>query len=237
VKIAWLVLGMLCCAMMVQAAERIGVASAPPIVWLNDTAEGTPEEMATEMDFTFTFRNDSGEPVSIVGAVPTCECTEASFDKDPVPPGGTGVITATFHFDHRTGLQEKGVMVFFDKFSAKEKALIFRAKLPDFYTAKPLYFSWTPNALMQLVLTFQDKAPVKITGLELDETFPATASVTPDADGKSWKLVITPKPDSPAVLEFDGHLLVATDARLPRLQEIPITIRNPLPSESGAPEM
>ncbi len=46
---------------------------------------------------TFTVTNISKEPLIIELASPTCGCTISDYTKEPIAPGKTGIITATFN--------------------------------------------------------------------------------------------------------------------------------------------
>ena len=45
---------------------------------------------------TFTVTNISNEPLLIEQANPTCGCTISDYTKEPIMPGKTGVIMATY---------------------------------------------------------------------------------------------------------------------------------------------
>lgn len=46
---------------------------------------------------TFTVTNISKEPLIIEQANPTCGCTIGNYTKEPIAPGKTGIITATYN--------------------------------------------------------------------------------------------------------------------------------------------
>lgn len=46
---------------------------------------------------TFTVTNISGAPLIIEQANPTCGCTISDYTKEPIAPGKTGVINATYN--------------------------------------------------------------------------------------------------------------------------------------------
>jgi hypothetical protein len=48
-------------------------------------------------DAVFIVTNISKEPLLIEQANPTCGCTMGDYTKTPIPPGGTGKITARFN--------------------------------------------------------------------------------------------------------------------------------------------
>lgn len=46
---------------------------------------------------TFTFVNTSKEDVVIETVTPGCGCTKSDYTKEPIKPGKTGTITATYN--------------------------------------------------------------------------------------------------------------------------------------------
>ena len=46
---------------------------------------------------TFTFTNTSKEDVVIETVTPGCGCTKSDYTKEPIKPGKTGTITATYN--------------------------------------------------------------------------------------------------------------------------------------------
>jgi hypothetical protein len=46
---------------------------------------------------TFTFTNISNEDIIIENVTPGCGCTKSDYTKEPIKPGKTGTITATYN--------------------------------------------------------------------------------------------------------------------------------------------
>ncbi len=46
---------------------------------------------------TFTFTNTSDEDLVIETVTPGCGCTKSDYTKEPIKPGKTGTITATYN--------------------------------------------------------------------------------------------------------------------------------------------
>jgi hypothetical protein len=67
-------------------------------------AQGKP------VDHEFTFVNKGKVPLIITNAQPTCGCTIGAWTKEPIPPGGTGFVKATFNAS-ATGVFDKGINV------------------------------------------------------------------------------------------------------------------------------
>jgi hypothetical protein len=67
-------------------------------------AQGKP------VDHEFTLVNRGKVPMIITNAQPSCGCTIGSWTKEPIPPGGTGFVKATFNAV-ATGIFDKSVTV------------------------------------------------------------------------------------------------------------------------------
>ena len=63
------------------------------------------------IEHTFTFTNTGKVPLSVLNARSSCGCTVPEWPKDPIPPGGTGSITAKFNTDGKTKEQKKAIYV------------------------------------------------------------------------------------------------------------------------------
>ena len=71
---------------------------------------GTVKEgMVVEHKFQFT--NSGKTPLTILKARSSCGCTVPEWPEEPIPPGGTGEITAKFNTDGRVGDQRKAIYV------------------------------------------------------------------------------------------------------------------------------
>lgn len=64
---------------------------------------------------TFTVTNISNEPLIIEQANPTCGCTISDYTKEPIAPGKTGIINATYnaaaggHFEKHLTVKFAGI--------------------------------------------------------------------------------------------------------------------------------
>jgi hypothetical protein len=57
----------------------------------------------------FRFKNVGGSPLLIEEASGSCGCTVPEYPKEPIPPGGEGVINVEFNSEGKSGQQEKTV--------------------------------------------------------------------------------------------------------------------------------
>jgi hypothetical protein len=62
---------------------------------------------------TFTVKNDGIAPLLITAAKSSCGCTVAEYTKEPVKPGESGIVKATYN-SARVGPFNKTVTVTFD---------------------------------------------------------------------------------------------------------------------------
>ncbi|WP_185156252.1 DUF1573 domain-containing protein [Fulvivirga kasyanovii] len=59
---------------------------------------------------SFRFTNTGDTPLIISSAKASCGCTVAAFTKDPIMPGASGEITATYNAQ-KSGLFQKGITI------------------------------------------------------------------------------------------------------------------------------
>jgi hypothetical protein len=72
---------------------------------------GTIEE-GPSADHVFTFTNTGKEPLIIQRVQPSCGCTTPDWTKEPIAPGKTGMIKASYGTQGRPGHFEKTMTVF-----------------------------------------------------------------------------------------------------------------------------
>ncbi|MBP9932351.1 MAG: DUF1573 domain-containing protein [Chitinophagaceae bacterium] len=63
------------------------------------------------VSFDFEFKNVGREPIVLSGVQASCGCTTPTWTKDPVLPGKTGKITATYNTQGRPGNFVKTITV------------------------------------------------------------------------------------------------------------------------------
>lgn len=64
-----------------------------------------------KLEVTFSFKNVGQSNLVIKSVRPSCGCTAAEPPAKPIPPGGTGEITATFDSKGRKGANHKDLYV------------------------------------------------------------------------------------------------------------------------------
>src|SRR6266403_4782318 len=90
----------------------------------------------------FTYQNNGKQPVHLKSVKASCGCTTAQSQKDEVPPGEKGEITATFNIGDRTGTQVKTVTVNTDDPVNATTVLTLKAVIPQELEINPSFVFW-----------------------------------------------------------------------------------------------
>src|SRR5437762_12360140 len=93
----------------------------------------------------FTYQNTGKTPVKFKSVKASCGCTAAQTQKDEVPPGEKGEVTATFNIGDRTGPQVKTVSVETDDPKQAVTVLTLKANIPSLLDLQPNFVYWQPN--------------------------------------------------------------------------------------------
>jgi hypothetical protein len=90
----------------------------------------------------FKYQNTGSNPVRFKSFRTSCGCTVAQSQKDEVPPGEKGEITATFKIGDRTGTQVKTVTVETDDRAKATTVLTLKAVIPQELEITPTFVFW-----------------------------------------------------------------------------------------------
>lgn len=81
------------------------------ILWADSLMNIGTVEPDTKTEIQFKFKNTGSKPLVIVSAKPGCGCTVADYPKEPVAPGGSGVITAEYKAGSTAGEFRKNIYI------------------------------------------------------------------------------------------------------------------------------
>lgn len=81
------------------------------IKFTKETHEFGKVEEGVQASHTFEFTNTGTAPVVISNAQPSCGCTTPDWTKEPVMPGKTGFVKASFNSSGRPGNFNKNITV------------------------------------------------------------------------------------------------------------------------------
>ncbi len=90
----------------------------------------------------FTYQNTGKTPVKFKSVKASCGCTAAQTQKDEVPPGEKGEVTATFNIGDRTGTQVKTVTVETDDAANPRTVLTLKTIIPQQLEITPTFVFW-----------------------------------------------------------------------------------------------
>ncbi len=124
-----------------KAAQNLpAVATQTTVAPVTSATKLTPENLAFKedvhdfgnvqeggnADFDFVFTNTGKEPIIIERAQPACGCTASEWTKEPILPGKSGFVRASYHTQGRPGPFTKTVTVLSN---AGAKVLTFRGEV------------------------------------------------------------------------------------------------------------
>ena len=102
-----------------QAAEKKAGDSTPidqntvtTIQWIDSVLDKGSIAEGQKIEVAFRFKNSGKKPLVIRSVQPSCGCTVADFPKEPIAPGGEGVIKGTFDSKGKPGPNIKTMTVF-----------------------------------------------------------------------------------------------------------------------------
>ena len=90
----------------------------------------------------FTYENTGKQAVHLKSVKASCGCTTTQSQKEEVPPGDKGEITATFNIGDRTGTQVKTVTVETDDPAKPSTVLTLRTIIPQLLEVTPTFVFW-----------------------------------------------------------------------------------------------
>jgi hypothetical protein len=112
IRLLWVVLGALLLAL---ASCRQRPLDGPAIDFSESSRKfGQLPEGQDVINHDFVFKNIGNEPLSIIKIVTQCSCLTTGVPKEPIPPGGSGTISARFKLASTTGPQTTSLLVFSD---------------------------------------------------------------------------------------------------------------------------
>lgn len=145
---------------------------------------GVFKEEAGRQTFDFTVKNTGSQPLVIQRVTASCGCTTPEWTKSPVPPGGTGKVTAIYDPANRPGVFNKTLTVYTNAAPSNMTLTIKGEVTPREKTIEELF-------------TF----PVK--GVRFESNHLAFTSIKKsDKKGKSMQIINTSS--APVKVEFEG---------------------------------
>jgi len=127
----------------------------------------------------------------------SCGCTAAQSQKDEVPPGEKGEITATFKIGDRTGTQVKSVTVQTDDPVNTTTVLTLKAVIPQQLEINPTFVFWGQGEALKpksIVVRASKDFPVK--QLKVTSSSPDFQTKVEETGNGQFKIDIQPSDTS-----------------------------------------
>lgn len=95
-----------------QAATPVPAnPNSPEIQFEEESHEFGNIKEGTMATYEFKFKNTGKEPLILTNVQASCGCTTPSWTREPIAPGKSGVITATYNSNGRPGSFSKSITV------------------------------------------------------------------------------------------------------------------------------
>src|SRR5215471_13699824 len=120
----------------------ICLSARAELKWEQTTVELRPAPNDKQAVGHFKYQNTGKTPVHFKSVHASCGCTTAQTQKEEVPPGDKGEITATFNIGDRTGTQIKTVTVETDEAANQKTVLTLKAMIPTELEISPTFVFW-----------------------------------------------------------------------------------------------
>src|SRR5438874_9301215 len=148
----------------------------------------------------FKYENTGDKPVRFKSIRTSCGCTVAQTQKEEVPPGEKGEITATLKIGGRTGTQVKAVTVDTDDPAHGVTVLTLKAVLPDMLEINPTFVFWGQGEALKsksIVVRASKDFPVK--QLKVTSSSPDFQTKVEQTGNGQFKIDIQPRETSRAI--------------------------------------
>jgi Protein of unknown function (DUF1573) len=145
----------------------------------------------------FKYQNIGKTPVHFKSVHASCGCTAAQTQKEEVPPGEKGEITATFNIGDRTGTQVKTVTVETDEATNKKTVLTLRAIIPQELEINPTFVFWKQGEKPDpKTITVRAGKDFSVKHIKVTSTSPDFQTKVEETGNGQFKIDVAPKETS-----------------------------------------
>jgi hypothetical protein len=175
----------------------ICVSAHAELKWDQTMVELHPATADKQAIGHFKYQNTGSKPVRFKSVRTSCGCTAAQSQKEEVPPGEKGEITATFNIGERTGTQVKTVTVETDDPEHVTTVLTLKAVIPQQLEITPTFVFWGQGEAPKpktIVVRAAKEFPVK--HLKVTSSSPDFQTKVEEDGNGQFKIDIEPKDTS-----------------------------------------
>jgi hypothetical protein len=178
--------------------------------WEQTAVELHPTAEDKEAVGHFKYQNTGSQPVRFKSVHSSCGCTAAQSQKDEVPPGEKGEITATFKIGDRTGTQVKTVTVQTNDPVNATTVLTLKAVIPQQLEINPTFVFWGQGEALKpksIVVRASKEFPVK--QLRVTSSSPDFQTKVEQTGNGQFKIDIQPRDTS---RNMDATLIIQPES-------------------------
>jgi hypothetical protein len=175
----------------------ICVSAHAELKWDQTMVELHPAASDKQAVAHYKYQNAGTKPVRFKSVRASCGCTAAQSQKEEVPPGEKGEITATFNIGERTGTQVKTVTVETDDPEHATTVLTLKAVIPQQLEITPTFVFWGQGEAPKpktIVVRAAKEFPVK--HLKVTSSSPDFQTKVEENGNGQFKIDIEPKDTS-----------------------------------------
>ena len=105
-------------------------ANFTTVKWLDSIVNFGTIKKGDTIRINFRCKNIGTKPLIITNARATCGCTIADYTKEPIPPGGEGMVTGSFNSEHINQAHvRKTLIAYTNTFNGTEHFLYFEGDI------------------------------------------------------------------------------------------------------------
>ena len=201
------VIGIVALSALVQSAHS-------ELKWEQTSVELHPTFADKQAVAHFKYENVGKTPVHFKSVHASCGCTTAQTQKDEVPPGEKGEITATFTIGGRTGTQVKTVTVQTDDSDPTRATtvLTLKAIIAQMLELQPTFVYWQSGEEPKpKTITAKANKEAAIKKLDVTSTSPDfTTKVEPGSSPDEFRIAVQPRDTSHTIY---ATLTIKTDSQ------------------------
>ena len=178
--------------------------------WEQTAVELHPTAGDKEAVGHFKYQNTGSQAVRFKSVHTSCGCTVAQSQKEEVPPGEKGEITATFKIGDRTGTQVKTVTVQTDDPINATTVLTLKAVIPQQLEINPTFVFWGQGEALKpksIVVRASKDFPVK--QLRVTSSSPDFQTKVEQTSNGQFKIDIQPRDTS---RNMDATLIIQPES-------------------------
>src|SRR5436190_11202529 len=142
----------------------------------------------------FKYQNTGDKPVRFKSVRTSCGCTAAQTQKEEVPAGEKGEITATFNIGERTGTQVKTVTVETDDPANVTTVLTLKAVIPQQLEITPTFVCWgRGQAPKPMAIVVRAAKNFPVTHLKVTSSSPDFQAKVEETGNGQFKIEVKPQ--------------------------------------------